>query len=450
MRYLKDPWLQIFGFLALASAVLAARGLTAAGARGQIAVSQPSPQATAAPLHRTLNPKKAGRWIVDAALATDADTAKLSEALANAAAGETIFVRAGTYRAGAPITRDVTLAGLGALRDVVVESDAEGPTLAVDGAKVAVKNLTIAHSGARPGKAVEARRATLELSGVAIRSGPNDEGVDAIGGSATLSYSSVDGGSRGLDAHDGAKVALDHARISGAETGVYLQGASARINDTSFSDGKKGLTVAEQAQADVVNGSFAREEVAVWADRGGQAKVSGAKFPDHAVGVLADERGRAEVKDCEFSNGSGPALAAETGGETLDRGSSILRGRTAARASGKATLGLVDTQIEDAKSDAVAIDDASAALSGVKIVRAGGHGLVVGDAQAVRIEKSEISKNKGAGIYFRGDQDLALDLDGSRLSGNAGGAIVREQGRRGRLSIRGKNNEPRDPASLIQ
>lgn len=449
MRYFKDPWLQVFGFLALASALLAAKGLAPSAPKAAAPI-QVQNQAAAAPLKRTLNPKKAGRWIVDAANAADADTTKLSDAVANAASGETIFVRAGVYRESLSIARDVSIIGLGALRDIVVDSDAGGATLAVDAAKVSIKNVTISHSGARPGKAVEARRATLELSGVALKAGPNDEGIDAIGGSVTVSYSSLDGGNRGLDAHDGAKAALDHTSIAHAEAGVYLQGATAQINDCSFSDGKRGLIAAEQGQASVVNGTFARLGTGVWANRGGQATVSASKFPEHATAILAEERGRVEAKDCSFTAGTGPALAADGGGEALDRGSTIMRGKTAARASGKATLGLVDTQIEDMTGDAVVVEDASAALSGVKIVRGAGHGVVIGAAQAVRVERAAITKNGGAGVYFRGAQPLTLDIDGSQLSGNARGPIACEDGAKERLALRGKNNEPRDLASLIQ
>lgn len=471
MRYLKDPWLQVFLFLTVASGVMAAIGV---GPAGKTAKIEPKPPLDARqqpePAH-TLKAKAPGKWVVDAKLALDADTDKLGEALANASAGDTVYVRVGTYKETVAIKRDVSIVGLGAQREIVVDGDAAGPTVAVDGAKVKLKNLTLSHSGIRPGKALESRRATLELQTVAVKVQAQDSGVDVIGGGLTAFYLTVEGGHRGVDAHDEAKLSLDHPSISKAETALYLQGATAHLAEPTLTDNKKGVTVAEQGSALISGGELSRNGVAVWANRGGQAKLASVKLAADGTAVVAEERGRAETESCAFSEETAGALLADTGGQAMDKGSTILRAQgTAAAAKAQGTLALVDTQIEDGQGDAVAVlDGGSAALSGVKLARNARAGVVIKDARAVRLDRATIVHHKRCALELDGGEvavkastlqqndcgaafygKATLDIEGSDFSGNDHGPLLYKPDQKDGIVLRGKNNNPRNLTSLIQ
>lgn len=477
MNYLKDSWLQIFGLLALASGALAARNWQAPNgphrrneasrpAAIPIALSEP-----ASPDSNTLKSKAPGKWVVDAALAADADTAKLGDALSNALVGDTVYVRAGTYKGSVSIKRDIVIVGLGLQRDIVIDGDQAGPTLTVDSAKATIKNVTIIHSGARPGKAVESRDATLELVTVALKAGPQDVGLNVSGGAVTADFGAIEGGHKALDAHNGATVALDHMTVTKAKTGVFVQDASARLSDTVLADNERGITVVEQGQATIVNGAILRNSVGVWANRGGQVKVSSSRFIGGTTGVLADERGRAEIESCAFFDLAGNALSADSSGELADKGSTILRTKSvAAMAQSLATLSLIDTQIDDGLGDAVGVvDGASASLSGVKLTRNARAGLSIRDARAVRVEDSVVSGQKrcalevsGAaltlkttrmtgnlcGVAFYGE--ATLDVDACDLTGNLQGPFLYPADQKKGVIVRGQNNRPRNLSSLIQ
>jgi hypothetical protein len=467
MSYFKDPWLQVFAFLALGSGLLFARSPGAASRAGAPAPSFQAPPA--APQTGKLKPKSPGKWVVDSKLALDADTDILGEALNSAAAGDTVYVRAGLYRGAVSVKRDVFIVGLGALRDIVAESGGDLSTLTIEGAKVSIKNVTFARVEGRQGRAIESRRSQLQLAGVAIRATESSDGLDVIGGSVSGSYVSIEGGRRGLDAHDEARVSLDHLSVSKAGAGVYLQGATAELASPAFSQNKKGLVAAEQGQALVKDADFKGDGLALWANRGGQIIASGSRFA--GTGALADDRGRVELQRCSFSDAEGTAMHAAAEGTVLDKGSTILRAKgVAALAETQGTLGLVDTQFEDGASDGVVVvDGGSAALSGVKIARHARAGISVRDAKAVRVERATIAHQKRcalelagsdvsikASTLMRNDCGVAfygkgtLSADGSDFTGNARGPVLFKPELKGEIGIAGKGNNPPNLASLVQ
>jgi hypothetical protein len=475
MRYFRDPWIQIFGFLALASGALAAFGVQSGPSPRPVEAESAGPAAAvpapaAAPGPAALRPKIAGKWVVDAALASDADTANLADALAAAAAGDTVYVRAGTYLGRFSINRDVELVGLGERGAVGLTNSSAGPALVLDSAKVAVKNITIIHSGDAPGKGVESRRARMELVGVAIKVGPQDVGLDVIGGEAAVVNGTIDGGRKAADAHDDAKLRLERVSLDNAETGLLVEGASAELVHASFTDDKNGLTVSEQGSATVVEGDFVRDAVGLWASRGGRIAASSTRFSYGATGIRADDGGRVENSSGTFTEITGSALRADSA-EIDDAGSAIYMNKdSAVSAQGRATLTLRGTRIESGAAGAVVLlDGASAVLSRAVISRNAGFGLSVRGAHDVRVENSTISGQARCAVEIYGSaltlvttwltQNLCgvsflgravLDSDSSTFTGNKEGPFIYLPSLKNEIVVRGKNNDPRNLASLIQ
>jgi|GEM_PF-2067878 len=495
MSYLRDPWLQIFAFLALTSGALAAFGrpgsasapfagsgaasaaaLDSAPAARVPAPAAAAPAAAAPAAPPALRPKISGKWVVDASLAADADTAKLGDALAAAAAGDVVYLRAGDYKGRFVVRRDITLIGLGARADVVIDGDGAGPSLLVDEASATIKNLTLAHAGTEAGATLEGRRAVLTLSGVEIRAGPlgpgaQDAGLEALGGAASLEDCAITGGHKGVDAHDEAKVALTRTAVTKSMTAVFVQDASVRLSECALTDDARGLTASEQGEAVLSGGEISRAAGALWATRGGRIQASGTRFNLDGAGVLADENGRVELSSAAFFGLSGAALETDSGGEIDDVGSSIARGKSVgATAGARSTLKLDGTRIEDGSGDAVDVAaGATASLKGVRFARNDGAGLSVRNALSVRVEDSDIADEtrcaievSGAalslkaarlsgnlcGVAFFGQS--VLDADSSRFTDNRRGPFQYTNSRKNEIVVRGENNEPRDLAALIK
>ncbi len=211
---LGDQWVQMFGVLALVSGGFSLYARARPSSPSGAAFSAVAAVSEASALDR----KTPGRLLVDARLATDADTADLGQALAEARAGEIVYVRPGVYRVSAAVSQDQRVVGLGGKPEaVVLEGAADAPVLTIKAGAVKLSGLTLQHGlyGA-----VALSGAKLELEDV-LSQGNRRCGVGVgRGGAARLRGGAMTMNDYGVCADAGADVDVQDAQLSGNLRGL--------------------------------------------------------------------------------------------------------------------------------------------------------------------------------------------------------------------------------------
>jgi len=351
---LKDPWVQVFAFVALlsggfmAKARLAAPAAPATAAAGAapaspifsaeeppaVGPSRFSPAPAPAPAQSLpaggvsmgLKPRTPGRWIVDAAGGPDADSAKISDVVASAQDGDVVLIKPGFYgETAVVIDKSITLRGLGADRRAVTISSVGPLTLAVAGGRARLENLTVSNNGGAGATAVAVSKADLTLVDAAVRA-PQGQGLRAVSGS-------IDAASCELEARiallgeENSRLKLADCSVAGTEAGVLVKALNgpveAQLSRTKFHDSERAINLEGQARATIDSCDFklsAPNGGGVFAFYGAQATVRDAKFDlggTSPVGLYA-QKAKITATRVSIRGSAGAAVIANQSDVTLD------------------------------------------------------------------------------------------------------------------------------------
>lgn len=349
---LKDPWVQVFAFVALFSGAFTAKArltppapaAVAAGAGAPAAPAfsaeeppavgparfnpAPTPSAQALPQGGAslgLKARTPGRWIVDAAGGLDADATKLSDVVASAQDGDVVQIKPGFYGETVIVNKSITLRGMGADRRAVTIS-AVGPlTLAIAGGRARLENLTVANNGGAGATAVAVSKADLTLVDVAVRA-PQGQGLRAASGSIDASACELEARIALLGEAD-SKLKLADCSISGTEAGVLVKAqigpVEAQISKTKFHDSERAVNLEGKARATLDSCEFklsAPNGGGVFAFYGAQATIRDSKFElggSSPVGLYA-QSSKISASKVSITGSSGAGVIANQSQVTLD------------------------------------------------------------------------------------------------------------------------------------
>lgn len=361
--------------------------------------------ATCAPLSACLaSPPSGATLFVDQSLPPGAvdetHVRTVTDALARAAAGQTVFVSAGTYSEAIEIARGVRV--VGACAGTVVLASPEGslePTVRFGGSGGSLEGVTVAGGSV----AIDVGGASATLRGVAIERASTTalsvaagtlvaerlairetgagsaEGVAvrALGGQLSLTDVSVaQTRGTGLSLRRGAKVAMTRVVVESTraitagtygwaldvESGAAVTGSDVAVRGASFAalaatDGGtsvtlKGVTLEEISRGSVGSGS-PRLGVALAATEGARVTLESATLADSAgAGVLVAGGATVTLRDATVE-GAGPL--GDAGGGAYAAGGSLELEATVIR--GAAPHGIFASDASSVTVDTVAVAD---------------------------------------------------------------------------------------------
>jgi hypothetical protein len=451
---LKDPWVQIFAFLALMSGGLSAQAqfspaarrapiappeksaagaeppaigpaATAAATRVPEAAPANPPAPTLAPgtafapmltpmlepvtpapptgaITRALKARTAGLWVVDASGGPDADATALSDVLASAKDGDVVFIHPGRYSEKITVAGSVTLRGTGADRGAVV-IDSDGPlTAAVGRGAVRLEHLTLMNSGPISATVLAASGAALTLVDVAIEA-KDGQGLRVTGGAVEARDVRL-AGRIALIVDAAGRATITRGDVAGSLVGALVDGAGAfgEFVKTRFHDGTRQILVQRQARASVSGCDF---------DFTPGTRGLG------AIVALSGARVSAVDARIHLNRAASIGLAAKSGSSILGTRVTIDHSvGFGAWASAQSNLTLTDSTVEDTADSAVLIEDSRVTLKRTTLSRSS-YGLFMMSRVEARVDDSHFESNRfGPLVAYRGDEYL-LSLSGT---GNVG------------------------------
>lgn len=304
---------------------------------GPMPTRVPGPFPTPTPFTK-LKPKTAGRWIVDANGAADADSRTLVAIIGSLSDGDVVTIRPGDYFGGIgvaknnvrfvcpePIRAAENLLGGGNRGDASTGGatlHAQGTdTVLVNAKNVAFENLRIEQD--TPGNNAALRilgESRVEVVNCQVRTKSRFAGV-VIGNASLEARDSVfqnPGGSSGLQLENNSRGTLTRCMFSSSLRGfVVIQNAQAQLTGCVFQD---------DGQTDGNGGALLVE--------GGQAQLSAnqCRFTTNKASVIAKEGGTLSLTDClfnnngvtgEIGNASAGVISAQSGSRVTLRGSTF-------------------------------------------------------------------------------------------------------------------------------
>ncbi|MBI5244984.1 MAG: hypothetical protein HY922_15065 [Elusimicrobia bacterium] len=303
-RVWEDVWFQVFSLIAIVSGVFTAHyymrqgGLLSLPGLLRPAPASPapapedeipfteapsaSPAPATPPAASAAGPKTPGRWIVDPRMGAGADCASLTAALAGARDGDAITLRPGIYREGVHISKSVAITGGGSAPDQVQLTHAGPQTVAVYGAQVALKNLSLSNTGSRGYWVVTVMKAGLSLSDVGVRS--DGQGVRVMDGTLEASGGELDA-RIALAVEGKSRATLIGAALSGTEAGVVAggEGAAVRIEKSKLQECGGPAVEASRFAKVMLSEVFAsrNSQAVVFVRSGAEVRVSRSTFTDN-------------------------------------------------------------------------------------------------------------------------------------------------------------------------
>lgn len=358
----------------------------------------------------------------------------IAEALAAAAAGDTIQLGAGSFDGQIAVTSDVTLRGLCPSMTTLTwgaPDDEDGGVVTVDAAALTLRDLSIADSQTA---GVVATDATLSLTGVVV-SGVVSEGISARDSSVTLDDVLVDSvGPRPSDLTGGDPV------FATGETTIVATGL------TLSRSHRAGLWVENGATVDLSDlVVFGMEPQASDNGRGVAMRISGASGAnvvrravvqgghDYAFGGLG---GDLTIEDAWISDVGGDLLDGAGAGAVLYQGTGTFRGagitvidsvQYAVRGSGLDGAAIGPFYVEDIVARGIVRDEGStyggggvcivespdAQVSRVLVEDSDGDSLIIEEGTVatindVRVRRSGLLGGYGAGLNVNAS-DVTLE-----------------------------------------
>jgi hypothetical protein len=362
------------------------------------------PSRPAGVLSRSLKPRVAGLWVVDAAGGADSDATGFADVLASAKDGDVVFVRSGHYSEKILLAGSITLRGTGADRGAVV-IDSDGPlTAAVGRGSVRIEHLTLTNSGPVAATAlavstgaaltlVDAEIAASQGAGLRVNGGSVEAQDVRLSGRIALV---VDGSGR---------AAIARGEVAGTLVGALLDGdgASGEFVKTRFHDGTRQVMVQRKARASVSGCDL--------------DFTPGTRNNLGSIIALAGARVSATDTRIHLNRAASVGLAAQNGAAILATRVTVDHsGGFGAWVAFDGSLTLTDSAIEDNDGCAIMAENARLTLKRATL-RGSGYGVILRSRVAARADESRFEGFRfGSLAAYRGDESL-LALSGR---GNVG------------------------------
>lgn len=378
MKLLSDPWVQVFGCIALLSGALSVH------AYGFPHLKLPAlrlPALGKLPLGGPSAAKAGGKWLVDPAGGGDAKT--IAAAVQAARPGDEIVLSPGVYTEAVSIEKALTIKAQGAGASTI-ESPG-GTAVLVKGGPVVFWGVSVTIPSSK-GAAFWIARGTVSFSGAKISGGETALLVEGAGSALKLADAQLAGGGRGLDSSS-AWVSIEGCEFSGAsESGVR-----------------------------------ARDRARLF--------VSKSRFIGNGRGVLAIDGAKAELRDSTVTGATLAGLSAARGAEISDMGSSLEGGGgPGVYADERSMIKLDRTTISRPRSDGAHLAKQSMmVLHKVKIVEPGGAGVIVTQGSEAFFSDSEVRGAGRCGIEVYSNSSASLDR--ARINDNQCGVGFYGEGR---------------------
>jgi hypothetical protein len=366
---------------------------------------EPPVVATATPAVRARPPKEATGQRILVGKGGQGQYLSLKVALRRAKPGMEIHLLPGLYRESVVVDQDVTIQGLGAPGEVVLEGVA-GPAVVLGARGASLHGLTL--------KAAEGEVALSVTAGTSLLEGCILEGelagAEVKGGTPRFVDCSFRcAGPSGLIVAEGGQARLEGGVVEGfLEAGIRVDpGAQVFLSGVQVGPGAGvGLRVRARAQATVEEGVFTALSGAVEVEADGRVQLARSRLLDSCfAGLLALERSHAVLEACDLGN------HACAGAHVLAGANVIFR---QCRLVANAGFGLS------------VMDRGLATLDGCVIQGNGGAGLLIHHGATVQARGCTISEGRSMGVDC--DEGGQAILDTCEISGNAGPGVQVEPG----------------------
>ena len=305
---LQNQWFQLCLLVALLSGGASVFNLAKPGPLppappGPTPLPRPSPQPAPTTSFSKLKPKTAGRWIVDASGAGDADSRTLAMVIANVSDGDIVTVRPGDYFEGIVLTKNVRLVGQPS-GNTAPTLHAQGVnTVEINAKNVGLENLRLEQD--TPGD-----RKTLRVAG-----GSQVELVNCqLRSKSTFCATVTDNAT--LTARD-----CLFQSVNGGSALQFENDAHGNLTRCTFSQSRWGLAAAQRAQVEAADCTFQNLGLptgggATLAVEGGKAEINArrCRFTGNTAGILAKESASLALYDCVVSNSG---VTGETGNTSI-------------------------------------------------------------------------------------------------------------------------------------
>jgi Right handed beta helix region len=349
-----NPWFQLCALVAVLSGGTTVYNLTQhpepiGGGGGGGATPPPSPppiSISTPPPAPVIRAKSSGHWIVDANGAADSDGRDLRTVVANAADGDTVTLRTGSYDGGFNVAKSVHFIGQGANSGAVLIHANLQDTITVSGKSVVFENLTIGLDS--PGEQLHTLHCVgtshVELNHSFIGSkatfgvlmsdnaslDAHDSTFQTAGAGCALDFENNSHGNLlrcglssnrwGLEALHSAKVQITSCtfRNNGMPNGdgwiFGVQGGDARIDvsQCQFTGNTGIVNASESGVLSIANSSFKGNGVTgeqgkvssglIYVPSGGKATLTNVTFESNKQGIAVENGGELTVSGCHFSN----------------------------------------------------------------------------------------------------------------------------------------------------
>jgi predicted Ser/Thr protein kinase len=330
----------------------------------------------------------------------------LKVALRRAKPGMEIHLLPGLYRESVVVDQDVTIQGLGAPGEVVLEG-ITGPAMVLGARCASLHGLTL--RAAEGEAALRVAAGTSLLEGCLLEGGKAGAEVNPGAAPRFVDCTFRCSGRAGLIVAEGGQARLEGGVVEGfLEAGVLVApGAQVFLVGVQVGPGAGvGLRVRARAQATVEDGVFTALSGAVEVESDGRVHLTRAKLLDSRfAGLLALERSHAVLEACDLGN------HACSGAHVLAGANVILR---QCRLVANAGFGLS------------VMDRGLATLDDCVIQGNGGAGLLVHHGATVQARGCAISEGRSIGVDC--DEGGQAILDACEISGNAGPGVQVEPG----------------------
>ncbi|WP_144720003.1 AAA family ATPase [Agrococcus jejuensis] len=358
----------------------------------------------------------------------------IASALAAANDGDVISIRPGIYRESLTVDRAVSLSGVGDAGEVRIES-ATGAAIRSAAVEVRVSGVTIARDGGDV--AVDVESGALSLDDCTVEA--STEVALVVRAEAQLSMHDTnvlnDAGA-GVLVYEGGRTEIVGGRLHDiATTALVVRGpSSAHLTDSAIDAVQGGLLVADGGQLTLVRGTIGSvENAAITVEGGASLDASGTLIADgDGIGVLVTTGASATLRDVAMQRLGGQGIVGmadavvELARVRIDDGAThalhlIERARLTAEAcelrgaghdaivvAGTASLTLLDSTIErPAGAGVTASDDATAALTNVRVVDADAEGAVARDAARLAVDGGSV-RGSSVGVAWQDSATGAL------------------------------------------